>query len=224
MVAVNKQLPSSSNPAMVADKKPQDSSQADSQKLKILAEVVSTLTNPAIIFVVSLGFITYRYADTTEQFLRWTVVGTLLLVGPGIIYTLTTWRKEKRVDIDISRREDRIVPMMLASLGALVGSYLISSRVGNTNLLLTSNILVAMLVSLTIITFQWKVSLHCATFAALTTLLAVFVNPLFSVMFGLIILIGWARFYLKQHTLAQVIGGSLVGTAVTALITILFNS
>lgn len=191
---------------------------------KALAELVSTVTNPAIVFIVSLGFITYRYADTTNEFLTWTAIGTVLLVGPGIAYTLGTWRKEKRVDIDITKREDRIVPLMLASLGALFGGYLIATRLHNDNLLLMSNILVAMLVSLTIITFQWKISLHSATYSALTTLLTIFASPYFALLYLGLLTIGWARITLKQHTLAQVIGGSIIGAGVTAAITLLFRS
>ncbi len=197
---------------------------ADS-KHNALAELISTVTNPAIVFVVSLAFITYHYADTSNEFLTWTAIGTLLLVvAPGAAYALSTWRQEKRVDFDITKREDRVVPLMLASLGALFGSYLISSRLENENLLLVSNILVAMLVSLTIITFQWKISLHCATFAALATLLLLFGSPYFALLYGALLVIGWARLYLKHHTVAQVIGGSLIGAGVTAVITLLFRS
>lgn len=197
---------------------------ADNKQLKVLAELVSTVTNPAIVFVVSLGFITHRYANTTNEFITWTAIGTLLLVGPGIAYTLSTWRKEQRVDIDITKREDRIVPLMLASLGALFGGYLIATRLHNDKLLLMSNILVAMLVSLTIITFQWKISLHSATYAALTTLLLVFASPYFALLYFGLLGIGWARIALKQHTLAQVVGGSMIGAGVTLVITLLFRS
>ncbi len=192
--------------------------------LKILAELISTVTNPAIVFVVSLAFITYRYASTTEQFVSWTAIGTLLLVGPGVLYTLGTWKKEKRFDIDITKREDRIVPLMLACLGALIGSYLISTRLDNENLLLTSNILVTMLVALTIVTFQWKISLHTATFAALATLVSGVVNPYFSLFYGGLLIVGWARFYLKQHTVAQALAGALLGTAITGLIIVVFRN
>ncbi len=189
-----------------------------------LAELISTITNPAIVFVVSLAFITYRFAETTQEFLTWTAIGTTLLVGPGIAYTLGTWRKEKRVDIDITKREDRIIPLMLASLGALFGGYLIATRLHNDTLLLMSNILVAMLVSLTIITFQWKISLHSATYSALTTLLVAFAGGYFAFLYVGLLAIGWARITLKQHTLAQVIGGSMIGAGVTTVIMFLFRS
>lgn len=194
------------------------------QQYKLLAEFVSTATNPAVVFVISLAFITSRYAQTTEEFLSWTAIGTLLLVGPGAIYTFLIWRKDKKIDIDITKREDRVVPLMLASLGALFGGYLISSRLDNESLFLVSNILVAMLVALTILTSQWKVSLHTATYAALTTLLLIFTNWYFALLYLGLFVIGWARLYLKQHTLPQLVGGSLIGVAITTVIFLLFRS
>jgi membrane-associated phospholipid phosphatase len=154
----------------------------------------------------------------------WTAIGTLLLVGPGMVYTLLTWRKEHRVDIDITKREDRIVPLMLASLGALFGSYLVFSRLNNQNLYLMSVILVALLVSITIITSQWKISLHSTTFTALTTLLVTFGSPYFAFLYLLLFFVGWARVYLKQHSLAQVTVGAALGTTLTVAMTLLFRS
>ena len=195
------------------------------RQYKLLAEFISTVTNPAIVFIISLAFITSRYADTSQEFLTWTFIGALLLViGPGLVYAVLTWKKEQHIDLDITEREDRVIPLMLASLGALFGGYLISTRLDNENLLLVSNILVAMLVALTILTFQWKVSLHTATFAALSTLLLIFITPYFALLYLALFAIGWARLYLKKHTIAQAVGGSLVGVAITTAIALIFRS
>lgn len=212
MVNVIKPLPNGSD-AIMADK-----------QSRFIAEAVSIITNPALMFVASLAYITYHYADTAQQASLWTAIGTLLLVGPGMAYTLLTWRKKHHVDIDITKREDRIVPLMLASLGALFGSYLVFSRLDNPRLYLMSVILVALLVCITIITSQWKISLHNTTFAALTTLLVIFGSPYFAFLYLLLAGVGWARIYLKQHTVAQVVGGALLGSALTVAMALLFRS
>lgn len=194
------------------------------KQYKLLAEFISTASNPAVVFIISLAFITDRYASTTEEFVTWTTIGTLLLVGPGMVYTFLTWKKERRIDIDITKREDRVVPLMLASLGALFGGYLVSTRLENDSLFLMSNVLVAMLVALTILTSQWKVSLHTATYAALTTMLVLFTDYYFGLLYLGLFAIGWARLYLKQHTLPQLVGGSLIGAGITTVISLLFRS
>ena len=196
----------------------------DAKSKAVAAEIISTITNPAIVFIASLAFIVYQFADSTQEFLTSTAIGVLLLVGPGMAYTFLTWKKEKKVDIDITNREDRLVPLMLASLGALFGGYLVSTRLHNESLLLMSNILVAMLVVITIITSQWKISLHTSTYAALVTLLAIFGSPHFVFLYLGLFVIAWARYYLKQHTKYQLLGGSLVGVFITAVVTLLFRA
>ena len=225
-MADGKHLPNNPRVAMADDKHLPNSSKATMAKkhLKSLAELISTVTNPAIVFILSLAFITNRFASTAQEFLSWTAIGAILLViGPGLVYAIFTWRKDQHIDLDITEREDRVIPLMLASLGALFGGYLISTRLENDNLFLMSNILVAMLVALTVLTFQWKVSLHTATFSALVTLLLIFITPYFALLYLGLFAISCARLYLKKHTMAQVVGGSLVGVAITMAIALIFR-
>lgn len=189
-----------------------------------LAEVISLFTNPALIVVISLAIITSHFASNAQEFWRWGGFAFLLLVLPSALYVFYTWKKERRIDLDITRREDRIVPLMLASLGALFAGYLIQTRQESASLLLLSNVLVAMLVLLTIVTFVWKISLHAATLMATVSLIIVFRGWEFAWLYLLIIPIAWARLRLNQHTPAQLLAGSLSGVAITFLASALFRS
>jgi len=195
-----------------------------SKSTQVTAATISNIANPALLLLISLAVITAHYAVSTEQFVRWFSISTLLLMGPALFYTLWTWHKEKAIDLDITRREDRIVPLLLVSLGAVIGGYLVNSRLTDSNLLVFSNTLAAMLITLTIVTFVWKISLHAATLMALTTLLVLFRSPYFILLYPLIIPVGWARLTLKQHTLAQLLAGSIIGVLVTYMATILFRT
>lgn len=191
---------------------------------RLLAEAVSAISNPAIVFIASMAFISYRFADSFQELITWTAVGSLLIVGPGLIYTVGVWHKEKKIDIDITNRSDRIVPLMLASLGALFGGYLVSTRLNNDGLQIMSNVLVAMLVTLTAITFQWKISLHAATFSALTMMVAIFASPWYLLLYVGLVVVSWSRTYLGHHTHAQVIAGTIVGAIITVVMSLLFRS
>ena len=182
------------------------------------AKLISFLTNPAFVVIVCLAVISERYATTFEQAFRWTVLATILLVLPGFTYvTATTWSRENHIDIDVTRREDRVIPLMLATLGAVVAGSLISTRLISPQLVLLSQILVAMLVSLTIVTLLWKISLHAATFSALVTLLVLYGGLLFATGYVILLPIAWSRLVLKQHTPLQLTGGAIVGVVVTLL-------
>src|SRR6185369_4135715 len=97
-----------------------------------------------------------------------------LLVVPGLIYTTYVWRKEGAVDLDLTDRHDRIVPLMLSSLGAVVGSFLVQTQLNNPTFTELSYILMIVLVALTIVTTVWKISLHAATTSALASLLVLY--------------------------------------------------
>lgn len=195
-----------------------------SKSAQVTATIISNVANPALLLLISLAVITAHYAESTEQSFRWFLISTALLMGPALLYTLSTWHKEKAIDFDMTRREDRIVPLLLVSLGAVIGGYFINSRLVGSNLLVFSNTLAAMLITLTIVTFVWKISLHAATLMALTTLLVLFRSPYFVLLYPLILPVGWARLLLKQHTLAQLIAGSLIGIIVTYMATVLFRA
>lgn len=182
-----------------------------------LAELISFVTNPVILLVVVTSFVIYRYADNLTEFVQWLVAAIGLLVIPGMLYSIVIWAKERKLDIDITDREDRIVPLMLSTLGALIGGYLVSARLENSNLLFMSNVLVAYLICLTIITFIWKISLHAATMTAMVTILVLFSGPIFLWFYLFLLPIIWARLTLKQHTVAQLGAGILLGVSVTLI-------
>lgn len=188
------------------------------------AEIVSNITNPGLVLLVSLIIIASRYASSLGQLLVWTAFAALLLVVPGLLYATVIWRQERHIDVDISRREDRIVPLLLTTLGAVVMGYLVAGNSTSSSLELLSNILVVMLVCLTIITLVWKISLHAATLTALVTLIILFRGPVFAVFYLGIFPVGWARLVLKQHTPLQLVAGSLVGVVVTAVVGLLLNA
>lgn len=196
---------------------------ADSQRRQ-LAEIISIVFHPGLLTIVSLALVTNHFAQTSQQFYNWTIYGSLLIVGPGVLYAIGLSWKERKVDLDISRRQDRIVPLILASLGALIGGYLIDRHLDIPTLKILGNVLVAVLIVLTFITMVWKISLHTTTLATLVTVLVIFRGPIFSLCYLAILPVGWSRMVLKQHTLAQLVGGSLAGIAVPYLAYWVFRS
>ena len=67
------------------------------------------------------------------------------------------------------------------------------------------------------ITTVWKISIHCAVASGSVALLALTYGPLVLAGFGLVALLGWARVAVRDHTNAQVIGGSALGAAAALL-------
>ncbi|QQG49843.1 MAG: phosphatase PAP2 family protein [Candidatus Berkelbacteria bacterium] len=183
---------------------------------RTLAVWISNASNPVLLVAVSLIYITNRYVDELQEVIGWSITGlTLIVIAPALIYLLVSRQYDKKIDMDITNRADRPLPLMLASLGALVGGVIVSNRLDSPNLLLMSQTLVAMLMVLTVISLVWKISIHASTMAALVTLLVIFRGRDLLPLYLLLIPLAWARLELKQHTIAQLIGGAMLGVAVT---------
>src|SRR5487761_404226 len=63
------------------------------------------------------------------------------------------------------------------------------------------------------ITTVWKISIHCAVASGSVTILALMYGPLVLCGYVLVGLLGWARVTVRDHSVAQVVAGSLLGAA-----------
>ena len=66
------------------------------------------------------------------------------------------------------------------------------------------------------ITAFWKISIHAAVAAGTVTSLGALVGPWWLILVPLVVLTGWARVEIRDHTLVQVLVGAVVGASVTA--------
>ncbi|KKU43675.1 MAG: PAP2 superfamily protein [Berkelbacteria bacterium GW2011_GWA2_46_7] len=188
-----------------------------------LAKIVSLLTNPALVVSICVVTIVGRYADSIEKFWQGSLIGIGLLVVPGIIYSIYVWRKEGAVDLDLTERHDRIVPLMLSTLGAVIGSFIVQSKLQNATFTEMSYILVTMLAALTVITTVWKISLHAATIAGLSSLLVVYQGKWFVLGYLFLLPVVWSRLTLKQHSPNQLIAGTILGAGLTLVVAWFFS-
>ncbi len=182
-----------------------------------LAETISVLANPALVMLGGLVLIIYHFAPSTDKFWHWLLISGLLLFIPSSLYLAYTWKKEDQIDIDVSKRQDRFVPMMLMTLGAIVGGFMVQRRLDNETITALSFTLAALLMVLTITTFVWKISLHAASLATTVSLLVAFGGANYAWLYLVLIPVVWARLTLNKHTPAQVTGGTLVGIIITFL-------
>jgi len=189
-----------------------------------VAVFISFFTNPALVVSATVIVTIKAFADSSDEFWRGSLIGVGLLIVPAALYSVYLWRKEGYVDIDISDRKDRIVPLMLTSLGAIIGAYLVQTKLNNQTFAEMSFILVTLLMTLTLVTIIWKISLHAATLSALTSLLVLYRGNEYAAAYLLLPLIFWSRLTLGQHTKSQLIVGTVVGAGLTFATAWLFRT
>lgn len=157
------------------------------------------------------------------------LIGSVLATPPAWVWVLfyialtilipcayITWLvyAGKAVDFHLPLREQRIRPLLLSLLTGLV-TWLILYREDAPSLLqMLAAINGVQMALFLIITFYWKISLHC-TAATILSALAVVLFGASAVPFTVSVpLIAWSRVYLRRHTLAQTIAGVCLGVGI----------
>jgi membrane-associated phospholipid phosphatase len=190
------------------------------------AQIVSAVFHPLVL--PGFAFTCLIIADSTHDLLHQAIVEGIAIVFSVILvpaYIFFLKRRGLIDSADITIREQRINPLLVAVLSYFIG-FLLLKAVGASGLIqglmfcyATNTLLIVS------ITNWWKVSVHTT---AISGPLVVLVYQFGSVMFPfflLIPLVGASRLILKRHTFAQVLVGAAIGVFMTVLqIRLFFNS
>jgi membrane-associated phospholipid phosphatase len=190
-----------------------------------IAQIVSAVFHPLVLPVIAFTFLVV--ADSTHDLLHQTIVEGIAIVFsvilvPAYIFFL---KRQGLVDsTDITIREQRINPLLMAVVSYFIGFLLLKTAgaSGLTQGLMFCYATNTLLILL--ITNWWKVSVHTTAISGPLIVLAYqFGNVMFP-LFGLIPLVGVSRLILKRHTIAQVLVGAAIGVLMTVLqIRLFFN-
>ena len=147
--------------------------------------------------------------------------GCLAAAFTGVIpYAFLLWgvRRGRYGDRHIKDRSQRAVPILFGGASVVVGLALLATLDGVPAQLLALTL--AMLAGLAVtlaITAVWKISIHTGVAAGTVVVLMITFGPVAAVAWPLVAATGWARVVLRDHTVAQVLAGALVGATVAGV-------
>lgn len=181
----------------------------------LFAKVLSIILSPSVLVVIFIFALSFTYVTSFWRGLFGGIVGVFLLVGMPTLFVLWRYLSGRTRDLFLRRREDRFLPLLVALVSGLVGIVILQQKGAPTLLTLFGFMLLANLGVITLITFFWKISLHTATSAGLITLLVIMSSVNLIWLYVFVVLSGWARVKLKDHSLTQVVAGALVAIILT---------
>lgn len=171
----------------------------------LLATLISRLFEPFVLFSVVTFVAALRSGLTGASMSQFI---TVLIVMIGLPIALLTWAiRTKRIDNwDVTRREQRIVPMIILLI--LTCMYLFTvSRFGNNQLTQLFVLYFVWLAGFFLITTVWKISGHTSANALAVGLVISWFGWSWWPLLLIVPLVAWARVVRKDHTLLQVIVG-----------------
>ncbi len=187
------------------------------------AHNVSVVTSPMVVALLTFLLVALQTAPDTLHALLWWAVA---VAGVSIVPLLYIRRGVRRGDItdhQMSVREQRLVPLLFL-LGSIAIAFLLLLELRASSALIATVIsVIVVLVIATMVTRYWKISLHLVGIAGAVTVFVLMFRPLFLFLAPLVVLVGWARWQVRAHTLMQVLAGTLLAVSVTVTLFWLFG-
>jgi len=168
--------------------------------------------NWLIVTVIAIGW----HADGRAG-LGWGLLAALFTAVLPTLFISYGVRRGRWSDRNVGARGPRL--LVLAFITASVATGLILLLVLGAPRLLTGYLafMLASVAVLAAITTMWKISIHCAVASGSVAILALLFGPLALTGYALVALLGWSRVAVKDHTVAQVVAGAVLGAGAAAL-------
>jgi hypothetical protein len=150
--------------------------------------------------------------------LTWGILAALLIGVAPYAWVLLSIRRGRFTSRHIPERAQRLLPLAVAAAWA-AASVAVMAILGAPRQLIA--LLLAMLAGLAVtaaITTRWKISLHTAVAGGTATILIIVFGLALLSTAVLVVGIGWSRVHARDHTIAQVILGGLLGATIAAAV------
>lgn len=185
-----------------------------------LANTASQLFNPPCLS--AAGFFLVAYLQVTPAAWAWATFYNATAVLLPVLYVAQLVWSGKATDLHLPHRQERLRPLLLSILFSSFAAIILWIGQAAPLFIALAIANLFQLVLIFLITLQWKISVHSAASAGLAVLgwavwpeTAVFLVPL-------IPFVAWSRVYLRRHTLAQTIAGTLLGAGITYVLLTFF--
>jgi membrane-associated phospholipid phosphatase len=204
----------SSQPAHASTDGMSEATAANKRWDKSVALAISQVASPPVLLAAAMAVQAAVTRDTVAWF--WAAVYVACAVPVPVFYLLRQIRHETVSDLHIDRREERLRPQLVTV--AFLGLAWIALLVGSAPAPMSNlaGILWIQAAVILVVTIFWKISVHGATAAVAGMLTWHLFGAALPALLG-VATIAWSRWRLGRHTVAQTVGGVLLGIAVFLL-------
>ncbi len=184
----------------------------------VFAHAITYVTSPAIVGGFLLFYTLYIFSPNERLFLETFGAIFFFSIILPVLFTFYLMRKEKVGNFHMKEREERTMPFafaMIASAISLLAVKLLGVNHEFFRIVITFYLMGLGYVVINILRF--KISGHIFVSTASLLILTFFVDVRFVFLAPLIILIGWSRGKLKEHSFGEV-AGSLAYSLISFII------
>lgn len=181
---------------------------------RVITEVLSPInTLPVLLTLVAL--------DSTQDLvaaLRWALVAALFASALPATYLAYRLKRRTITDYHVRVREQRPRLALFLVPSVITGAVILTLTGAPQTMVALAGALVVGLLAALLITFFWKMSVHVAVSSGTVMILMLVFGPWMILLTPMVGLSAWSRVILRDHTIAQVVGGAIVGSTVAGVV------
>lgn len=193
---------------------PRDRYKADRVGMVRAARYLSDAISPPTIFAVT-GIAFGVYERPIWPGVAWGIIYGVTASLLPILFIFYLLQSGRIGDLHMSNTSERNVPYVVGVLAALIAYAVINLLDGPGLLRCLALYNIVALTALGLINTRWLISIHATSIAGawmMTTFVFGWTWSL--VMLPLVVLVCWTRFYLKRHSVAQILAGVVLGVII----------
>jgi len=168
--------------------------------------------NWLIVTMVGIGW----HADGRAG-IGWGLLAALFAAVLPTLFISHGIRRGRWSDRNVGARRPRLIVLAFITWSVAAGLILLVAAGAPRMLTGYLAFMLASVAVLAAITTVWKISIHCAVASGSVAVLALTYGPPVLAGYALVALLGWSRVALADHTVAQVVAGSVLGAGAAAL-------
>jgi len=176
-----------------------------------LARIFSTICNPFLTALALFVILAHSQAHDAQSFWYLLFASTFFTSLGPMLFVLWLYATDRISDLDMTVRSERERVFVIFVLFYWAGTAMLWLLHAPRVLVATMGGYAAASLAVQFITRYWKISTHALGITAALVALVYLYGQQPLPFLVLIPIVGWSRVYLKAHTLAQVIVGTLLG-------------
>ena len=197
---------------------PLDHHAADRTGWVQVARLFSNIVSPPVMFA-AVGLALAWYELPFWPGFGWAAVYGLLVSLAPILVVFYLLRTGRIAELHMTNRRERYIPYLSSVAAATLAYVLLVWFDGPALLRCLALFNMIGLTILALITVFWLISIHATAMAAMNVIVGlVFGAPAGIALLPLLVLVCWARLYLKRHNWQQVVAGLVLGSVTVGLL------
>ncbi len=144
----------------------------------------------------------------------WSALSLAMQLLPAMMLYRLRMRQGRYSDPDMSRRSDRNEMYVVGGISLVTSVVVLYLADAPAPVLALALSYTAIAIVSGVVNIWWKISMHASAIAAVATLATMQSRSLGAVLWVLVVAVLWARLHTRNHTLGQVIAGTILATTV----------